>query len=57
MGVLNLRGFPDDLQDLLRIEAAKRKTPMKDLVAQAVREWLEREAKASKEKPKRKDKG
>jgi len=57
VGVLNLRGFPDDLQDLLRIEAAKRKTPMKDLVAQAVREWLEREAKASKEKPKRKDKG
>lgn len=43
MGWLNLRAFPDDLHDTLRITAAKRKISIKECVAVAVREWLERE--------------
>jgi plasmid stability protein len=56
MGVLNLRGFPDDLQDALRIAAAKRKTSIKALMVTAAREWLEREGELSKT-PRKKAKG
>jgi len=34
MGWLNLRDFPDDLHDALRIAAAKRRTSIKALVVQ-----------------------
>ncbi len=45
MGTLNLRPIPDDLHDALRIEAARRRTSIKTLVVQALREWVRREAK------------
>ncbi len=48
MGWLNLRGFPDELHDALRIAAAKRKTSIKALVEIAAREWLEREGEIAK---------
>ena len=56
MGALNLRSFPDDLQDALRIAAAKRRTSIKALMIRAAREWLEREGELSKS-PKKKAKG
>lgn len=47
MATLNLRPIPDHLHDALRIEAAGRKTSIKQLVIRAVEEWLWREAKYS----------
>ncbi len=44
MATLNLRAFPDPLHDALRVEAAKRKSSIKDLVIQAVETWLKGEA-------------
>ncbi len=56
MGDLNLRSFPDELQDALRIAAAKRKTSIKALMVAAAREWLEREGELLKT-PRKKAKG
>jgi len=50
MGDLNLRGFPDELQDALRIAAAKRKTSIKALMVIAARQWLEREGELPKKR-------
>lgn len=43
MATINLRDFPDDLHDALRIAAAKRKTSIKGLLKMAARDWLERQ--------------
>ncbi len=50
MGDLNLRQFPDDLHDKLRVEAAKRRTSIKSLIIRAAREWLARANKRPKRK-------
>ncbi len=41
MGTLNLRPIPDDLHDALRIEAARRRTSIKELVVQVLQERVE----------------
>ena len=56
MATLNLRQFPDDLHDALRIAAAKRKASIKALMVMAAREWLEREGELPKQR-KQKTKG
>lgn len=56
MATMNLRGFPDDLHDALRVTAAKRKTSIKALVEVAAREWLERQGELRKQ-PRKNAKG
>lgn len=53
MATMNLRGFPDDLHDTLRVAAAKRKTSIKALVEVATREWLERHGELEKRSTKK----
>jgi plasmid stability protein len=48
MATLNLRGFPDELHDAMRIAAAKRKTSIKELMIVAAREWLEQQGELPK---------
>jgi len=48
MATLNLRGFPDELHDAMRIAAAKRKTSIKELMIIAAREWLEQQGELPK---------
>lgn len=45
MATLNLRPIPDDLHDTLRIEAARRRSSIKELVVEVLQDWARREAK------------
>lgn len=56
MATLNLRQFPDDLHDALRIAAAKRKASIKELMILAARAWLQQQGELSVE-PTKKAKG
>jgi len=53
VATMNLRGFPDDLHDALRVTAVKRKTSIKALVEVAAREWLERQGELVKRSTKK----
>jgi plasmid stability protein len=56
MATLNLRQFPDDLHDALRIAAAKRKASIKELMILAARAWLQQQGELPVE-PTKKAKG
>lgn len=53
MATLNLRQFPDEVHDALRVAAEKRKTSIKELMITAARDWLVREGELEEKKPPR----
>ena len=42
MAVINIRGVPDDLHTRVKVQAAKERIPLRELVMKALEEYLEK---------------